>query len=99
MTTTTVDTVEVVTGSVDYLEATITANVDLSGMPVALALVVRGQDPTWLTADWVGDPTTTGTARTSAVVTYERGTYRVRAKVTNSPAIPIIDCYDLHVVA
>lgn len=85
------------TGSIEYLEATITGDADLSPTTVQLAIVAAGATPSWLGSAWVGDPTTTGTARTSAVVTYATGRFVVQAKLGASPEAPIVDCYYLHV--
>lgn len=85
------------TGSIEYLEATLTGDADLSPATVSLAIVAAGDTPSWLTSAWVGDPTTTGTARTAAAVTYATGRYVVQAKLGASPETPIVDCYYLHV--
>lgn len=85
------------TGSIEYLEATITGDADLSPATVQLAMVAAGATASWLGAAWVGDPTTTGVARTSSTVTYATGRYVVQAKLGASPEAPIVDCYFLHV--
>lgn len=91
------ETVPQKNGSLEYLEATMTGSADLSPVTVQLAIVTPGVAPTWLAAAWVGVPTTTGTARTTAAVTYATGRYVVQAKLGASPEAPIRDCYYLHV--
>ena len=84
--------------SIDYVEASLTADVSLAGSTVALSIKKPGVTDTWLTAAWVGTPTTTGTARTSATVAltlanYPPGDYLVRAKVTVGGETHIHPCY------
>lgn len=91
-------TVKWVQESIDYVEASLTADVSLVGSTVSLSVKKPGVVDTWLGAAWVGTPTTTGTARTSAVVAltlanYPPGDYLVRAKVVVGGETHIHDCY------
>lgn len=77
-------------GSVEYLEATVTADADLTGSTPSLALTAAGATPSWLTAAWVGTPTTTGVARTSSPHTFDTpGIFTVYVKVADSPEVPV----------
>lgn len=90
-------TVNKVAGSIEKIDASVTAATSLDGIAVEIALVAAGAAPTWLAADWTATPTTTGTARTDAAQTLAEGTYTVRARLTATPETPIVDCYILNV--
>lgn len=73
------------TGSVVYIEATVTADVTLDAQPVTLS--VDG-GTTWLAAGWLGVAGTTRTARTSAAVNVAStfptpGVYTLKSKVVD----------------
>ena len=99
-----VRTLPIVQESIEYVEAPVTADVSIVGKTVAISIKRPGTTDTWLAADWVGTPTTTGTARTTsavafAVATYPPGDYIVRVKVTDTPEIPIMQAYYLRVIS
>ena len=80
-------------GSIEYVTATVTADVDLT-MPAEIS-VSRGTASTWLPATWVGEVGKTRTLRTTDVidfseVDYPAGTYTVRVRLTDSPEVPVI---------
>jgi hypothetical protein len=81
-------------GSVEYIEATVTADVSLT-MPVELSLS-RGTTHTWLPATWQGAAGTTRTAQTTAPITlgddYPAAAYSLFARLTDTPEQPIIAC-------
>lgn len=73
-------------GSLEYLYVEVTADVVLSAQPVEFSLT-PGQ---WFPATWQGSPGMVRTAR--ALVdfgNYYKGTYQVRARVTDNPEIPV----------
>lgn len=70
--------------TIEYLEAIVVsaspgadvAATSLVGSDVRIGIGTTGDDtPSWLNADWVGTPTTTGLARTSSVVDFSTGNY------------------------
>lgn len=84
--------------SIDYVEASLTADVSLVGSTVSLSIKRPGVTDTWLPAAWVGTPTSSGTARTSSTValtlaSYPPGDYVVRAKVVVGGETHIHACY------
>lgn len=84
-------------GSKEYINAVITSDVTLS-MAVAIAVTQKNSSThTWLPAGWIGSAGTTRTAQTTDPVeftaaAYPKTEYRVYAKLTDSPEVPIIDC-------
>lgn len=86
-----------VAGSVERIEVDITAAATLDGTTIEIALVEAEVAATWLPADWIATPTTSGTARTDDPVTLAEGTYVVRARITATPEFPVVDCYILAV--
>jgi hypothetical protein len=79
-------------GSVEYLEASVTADVSLT-MVVAIAITKGSGTHTWLAAGWTGAADTTRTARTTSAFdtgTLTRGQYGLYVKLTDSPEVPII---------
>lgn len=84
--------------SLQYLTASITADVTLDDQVVALALMADstgspGADD-WTTATWVGDAGTTRSARIlvgpGGDFTPSVGGYTVYGRVTNDPEIPVM---------
>jgi hypothetical protein len=85
----TMSQIRIPAGSIEYLKAPITADVNLDTQPVTLSIDNKA---TWLPAQWVGTVGLTRTARTTSAVTWAAGSYVVYAKVTDSPEAPIIKC-------
>lgn len=83
-------------GTIEKIDAPVTAESSLDGLPVEIALVGNGSE-TYLAASWVDTPTTSGTARTDSAVTLAVGTYVVRVKIAAPPETIKRDCYVLHV--
>lgn len=90
-------TVQRPVGTVEKIDAPVTADQSLDGLTVQIALMSPGGTETYLPASWVGTPTTSGTARTDTAQTLALGFYTVRVKVTASPEDIKRDCYILHV--
>ncbi len=77
-------------GSVEYLEGSVAADVDLTGSTPSLALTAAGDTSSWLTAAWVGTPTKTGLARTSTPHTFDTlGLFTLYVRVADSSETPI----------
>lgn len=92
-------TLNIPRGSVEYITATVTADVPLT-MPVELSLS-RGDTHTWLPATWEGAPGETRNVRTLNVVTfddtYEASAYSVCVRLTDNPEMPVIDAGRLNI--
>lgn len=84
-------------GSVEYVTATVTADVALTdATTVRLALTRRGEDHDWIDAAWTGAEGTTRACRTSNPVTFDTDTIPgdlvdVFIQLTDSTEIPIIE--------
>jgi hypothetical protein len=81
-------------GTVEFVSATVTADVTLNAQTVKIA-ISRGDTHTWLDAIWVGASGTTRKARTQSPITfdattYPASTYGVYVKVTDDPEVPVI---------
>ena len=99
--------------SVEYVKATVTADVDLD-MTVALAITAPGASAVWLPGTWLGtsvetvDPTTgnstfvrsvrTTTEVTFSTANYPLSGYTVRVKLTDSPETPIVNAGSLTII-
>jgi hypothetical protein len=87
-----VNPISIPRGSVEYVEATLVADVSLD-MGVEIALGRGSETKTWLPAVWAGDSGTTRTARTASPVefddTYPRSAYSLYVRLTDTPEEPI----------
>lgn len=87
-------------GSLEYVKATVTADVTLAdAMPVSISLSTGGVH-SWRSGTWTGTAAVTRTARTSSPVdfsTLAKGTYVVYVKLTDSPEVPIMQAGTLKV--
>lgn len=92
-------TLNIPRGSIEYITATVTADVPLT-MPVELSLS-RGDQHTWLPATWEGTPGETRNVRTTNVVTFddtfEHRTYSVCVRLTDNPEVPIVNAGSLNI--
>lgn len=90
--------------TVEYVEATYAADVDLTGLTVELVLASPGTTPTtgWLPATFgtvaAGSGTWTAVARTNSVVTFSAANfpqyaYEVLVRLTDTPEVPITAAY------
>lgn len=75
-------------GTIDYLDAVITSDTELTNQPVHFSLDDRA---TWHQATWTGDP---GTTRTASLLLDEDNTptpgkAEILVRVTGSPTSPI----------
>jgi hypothetical protein len=86
----------------EYVEASYVADVNLTGLPVAIAICAPGATPVWLPATFRAvtgaSPQWSAVARTNDVVTfsaalYPRTTYEVLVKLTDTPEVPIVRAY------
>lgn len=83
-------------GSVEYVKAPITADVNLD-MTVDLSIVPLGGPYVWQAGTWLGDPGTTRTVRTTSPVEFSTAAYpsryvAVHARLTDTPEAPVIYC-------
>jgi hypothetical protein len=85
------------TGTVEYLEVTITADVDLDTQAVYIRI---DRDGDWITAEWTGD---VGTKRTARILLGADtplpagGGHLVYAKITDNPEAPILGAGSLFI--
>lgn len=75
------------TGTVEYLEVTVSADFQLAGQPVALSFDRR----TWIPAEWQGAP---GESRAARILLDkdtlpDRGEWTVFVRITDNPEIPV----------
>ncbi|MFI7468157.1 hypothetical protein [Nonomuraea sp. NPDC049646] len=88
--------------SKEYVPVPISGPADLSSLPVQMAVVPQGADPSssWQTADWSDDGTAAlilvGPGSTIGALT--KGlTYDIWVKITSTPEIPVLGPFDLHI--
>jgi len=95
MTTQDLEQVEIEAGSIEFLKATVTADITLDNtVTVALSLTPTSTGAhDWKPASWTGTAGTTREARTDQTLTYAPGTYTVYVKLTDTPEVPIIAAY------
>lgn len=85
--------VEVQTGSIEYVNASVTGDVTLDTQAVAMAIMAVGTKPTagdWVAAAWTGVAGTTRSCRRLLAGTEAAGLYRVFVKVTDTPEVPVL---------
>lgn len=84
-----------VQGTVEYLDVTLTADVNLTGT-VEFSL---DRGATWLTAAWIGSAGTTRTARyLLTTATLHKTNYAVWVRLSDSPEVPILAAGSLLVI-
>jgi hypothetical protein len=95
------DRIEIQAGSIEYLQATVTADVTLDNtVAVALSLTPLSTGAhDWKPAGWIGTAGTTRVAQTTDPLTYVAGNYTVFVKLTDTPEIPILAAYAVTVPA
>lgn len=79
--------------SVEYVKVPVTADVDLSGLPVEMAVITGGEDPAeddWQTAAWDN-----GYARLLVGPLIADTSYVVWVRVTSTPEIPVMQAGSL----
>lgn len=75
-------------GSIEYIAATVTANVPLDAQTVELSV---DSGVTWLAAEWTGDVDTTRACRTTDPVAFPTRTYhRCMVRLTDTPEVPVM---------
>ena len=77
-------------GTIEYLEVTVTADVQLTGQPVYFSF----DQVTWTAGEWDGEPGLTRTARIllgEDVPLPTKSSVAVYLKVTDSPEVPIMN--------
>lgn len=88
--------------SIEYVEATVTADITLGAQTVHMAIITGDDDPQagdWKTAAWAGSGTTAN-ARIlvgpgQAITLAQDTAYTVWVKITTSPETPVLRCYTL----
>lgn len=90
---TTAEARTILRGSVEYLDVSITADVELATQPVRISF----DRVTWVECEWQGEP---GTTRTASVLGTDANlpdrSSEVFVQVTDNPEAPIISAGILH---
>jgi hypothetical protein len=89
--------VRIPVGSVEYLYADLTGDITLDGT-VEMGLGAGADVVTWTTAEWVGVPDFSRSARVLLDGTMDTGTYYLFARVTDNPEVPIVVCGRVRIV-
>ena len=92
-------TLNIPRGSIEYVTATITADVTLD-MPAELSLS-RGNLHNWVPATWENTPAETRNLRTTNVITfgdaYPHTSYTVMIRLADNPEAPLINAGSLYI--
>ena len=89
--------VKIPVGSVEYLYADLTGDITLDGT-VEMGLGAGADAVTWQTAEWVGTPDFSRSARVLLDGSLGLGTYYLFARVTDTPEVPIVSCGKVKIV-
>jgi hypothetical protein len=86
--------------SVEYVKVPIVGPPDLTSLPVQMAIVPQGQDPTtgdWKTASWIG-PSASILIGPATLLPLTKGVnYGIWVKITDAMEIPVLGPYPLHI--
>lgn len=75
-------------GSVEYVDVLLNSDVTLDAQMVEFSL----RPDEWFPATWIGSPGNSRVARALVDFSlYYTGTYRLRARITDLPEVPIMD--------
>lgn len=88
---------QILRGSTEYLEVTVTSTITLDAQPVAFSF----DRETWLPAEWTGTAGTTRTARalvSDANLPQPRSVTPVYVRVTDNPEAPVINAGTLSII-
>lgn len=86
--------------SVEYVKVPIVGPPDLASLPVQMAIVPQGQDPTsgdWKTASWIDSSASVLIGPGTTLPLTKGGNYGIWIKITGSIEVPVLGPYPLHI--